>query len=84
MGLEPNARGGVTVTGVASDSDAADKGLSRGDVILQANGRKTATPADVAAVVADARKAGRDSVLLMLSHSGRRVFVPVQVGAGQG
>ena len=84
MRLAPSPRGGVTVAGVASDSDAADKGLSRGDVILQANGRKTASPADVAAVVADARRAGRDSVLLMVNHSGRRVFVPVQIDHGAG
>ncbi len=53
-------------------------------MILQANGRKTASPADVAAVVADARRAGRDSVLLMVNHSGRRVFVPVQIDHGAG
>ena len=84
MKLEPNAHGGVTVAGIASDSDAADKGLSRGDVILQANGRRAATPGDIAAAVAEARHAGRDSVLLMLSHNGRRVFVPLKLGNAQG
>ena len=84
MRLTPNAHGGVTVAGVASDSDAADKGLARGDVILQANGRRMASASDVAAAVAEARHAGRDSVLLMIAHSGRHVFVPLKIEHGQG
>ena len=84
MRLTPNAHGGVTVAGVASDSDAADKGLSRGDVILQANGRRTASPGDIAAAVAEARHAGRDEVLLMVAHNGRHLFVPLKVGDAQG
>ena len=84
MRLTPNAHGGVTVAGVASDSDAADKGLSRGDVILQANGRRASSPGDIAAAVAEARHAGRDEVLLMVAHNGRHLFVPLKVGDAQG
>jgi len=82
MRLEPNAHGGVTVAGVASDSDAADKGLTRGDVILQANGHRAASPSDVAAAVAQAKHEGRDEVLLMVAHNGRHVFVPLKVASG--
>jgi serine protease Do len=84
MRLQPNSHGGVTVAGVASDSDAADKGLARGDVILQAGGHKTASPGDVASAVAQARKDGRDEVLLMVTHNGRRVFVPLKLGHAEG
>ncbi len=85
MRLIPNARGGgVAVAGVSSDSDAADKGLARGDVILQVNGRHAASPGDVAAAVAEARHAGRDSVLLMIAHNGRHVFAPLKIERGQG
>ena len=84
MKLEPNPHGGVSIAGVAADSDAADKGLARGDVILQAGGRRTAAPGDIAAAVAQARHSGRDSVLLMLSHNGRRVFVPLKLDRAQG
>ena len=84
MRLTPNAQGGVTIGAVASDSDAADKGLARGDVILQANGRRIGSAGDVAAAVAEARHAGRDSVLLMIAHSGRHLFVPLKIEHGQG
>ena len=82
MQLQPNSHGGVTVAAVAADSDAADKGLARGDVILQAGGHKAASAADVASAVADARKDGRDEVLLMVTHNGRRVFLPLKIGQG--
>jgi serine protease Do len=84
MRLAPNPGGGVTVAGVSSDSDAAEKGLSRGDTILQANGRRTATPADVAAAVAAAKKEGRHQVLLMVAHNGRKLFLPLKVDDGEG
>ena len=84
MRLQTNAQGGVTVAGVASDSDAAEKGLSRGDTILQAGGRRTATPGDVAAAVAAAKKEGRHQVLLMVAHNGRRLFLPLKIDDGEG
>ena len=84
MRLEANPHGGVTVGAVASDSDAADKGLSRGDTILQANGRRTATPGDVASAVAAARKEGRHEVLLMVAHNGRRLFLPLKIDNAEG
>ena len=84
MRLEPNPRGGVTIDGVAGGSDAGQKGLSRGDVILQAGGRKTATPADVSAAVAQARHDGRKDVLLLVAHSGRNLFVPLDLGDAKG
>ena len=58
--------------------------VAGGDVILQAGGRRTAAPGDIAAAVTEARHAGRDSVLLMLSHNGRRVFVPLKLDPAQG
>ena len=67
---------------VAPDSDASDKGLSRGDVILQANGHRIASPGDVASAVTQARHDGRDEVLLMVTHNGRRVFLPLKIGQG--
>ncbi len=84
MHLTPNSHGGVTVAGVAPDSDASDKGLSRGDVILQANGHRIASPGDVASTVAQARHDGRDEVLLMVAHNGRHLFVPLKVGHAAG
>ena len=84
MTLEPKAGGGVTIHGVAGASDAGQKGLRQGDVILQAGGRKADSPADVQAAVAEARKAGRAAVLLQVARNGRPTFVPLKVAQGQG
>jgi serine protease Do len=84
MRLSPKEGGGVAVEGVGANSDAGRKGLHQGDVILQANGVKAQSPADVAAAVAEARKAGRSSVLLMVARDGHRTFVPVEIGTADG
>ena len=84
MRLTPNAAGGVTIDGVGRDSDAADKGLQAGDVILSAAGRPTASPADLTAAVAQQKKDGRKSVLLMVQRDGRRSFVPLSLSDAKG
>ncbi|HEY5410730.1 MAG TPA: PDZ domain-containing protein, partial [Caulobacteraceae bacterium] len=84
MRLAPNPHGGVTVNGVGGDSEAAEKGLRRGDVILRAGARPTANPSDVAAAVAQARHEGRDEVLLMVAHNGRHLFVPLKIAKANG
>ena len=65
LGLRNDVRG-VVVTGVDPSSDAGNKGLRRGDLILSINQRPTATPQEAGAIVAAARKAGRTSVLLLI------------------
>ena len=84
MKLIPNPQGGVTVQGVAGDSDAGQKGLKSGDVILRAGDHVIAAPADLSAAAAEARQAGRKSVLLLVTRSGRQTFVPVEVEEGKG
>ncbi len=61
---------GVVIAAVSPDSDAATEGLQRGDVILSINQVPTPTPAAAAAIVADAKKAGRDTVLMFVQRSG--------------
>jgi serine protease Do len=72
------------VQGVGADSDAAVKGLQPGDVIVRAGDRKVASSADVASAVADARRTGRNDVLLLVSRNGRTLFIPVGVKSAQG
>jgi serine protease Do len=85
MTLAPNDKGaGVAVAGVTSSSDAAAKGLRRGDVILRAGTREVATADDVSAAVAEARKAGRGSVLLQVARNGQRMFLPLKIDQGRG
>jgi len=84
MRVEPNANAGLTIDSVNGDSDASEKGLSPGDVILRAGARSTSTPADLAAAVAEARSAGRKDVLLMVAHNGAHLFVPLSIGDAKG
>jgi serine protease Do len=70
---------GVVVTNIDPDSDAADK-LSRGDVVMRVNNRVVQTPQDVQRVVAEAQKAGRKNVLLLVSHQGRAGAIVVEIG----
>ena len=79
MRLSPKEGGGVAIDGVAGASDAGRKGLKQGDVILQAGDHRAASPADVAAAVAEARKAGRTNVLVLIARDGRRSFIPLEV-----
>jgi serine protease Do len=85
--VAPHDGGGVEVQKVKPGSDAAKKGLRAGDVIERANSRSVRSAADVTAEVADARKAGRSNVLLLISRNGQRVFIPVGIAepeSGQG
>jgi len=82
--LQPNPNGGVNIAGVSPGSDAAEKGLQPGDVILRAGSRAITSPADVAAAVAQAKHEGRKDVLLLVDHDGQNIFVPLAVTPGQG
>ncbi len=57
-------REGVLVGQVDPDGVAGQKGLQRGDVILDAGGKAVATPADVVAAFDAAKTDGRKAVLL--------------------
>ncbi len=64
----PETVRGVVIAGINPSSDAATEGLQRGDIILQINQRPTTTPAEAAAAVDAARKAGRDTVLMLVQR----------------
>jgi serine protease Do len=57
---------GVVIAGIGRSSDAARKGLQRGDIIVSINQTPTPSPAEAAKAVDAARKAGRDTVLLQV------------------
>ena len=83
LSIAPDPQGkGVAIAGVDASSDAAQKGLRRGDVILQAGGHPTHAAADVRAAVAQAKKDGRHQVLLFVARGGQHIFVPVEIGQG--
>ncbi|HEX4861613.1 MAG TPA: DegQ family serine endoprotease [Rhizomicrobium sp.] len=71
---------GVLITKVDPDSDAADKGLQPGDVVMSVSNRNVRTPQDVQKGVADAQTMGRKSVLLLVATSGGSRYVAVDIG----
>jgi len=71
---------GAVITKVDPDSDAADKGLQPGDVVLRVGNRVVRSPADFQAGVAEAKKGGRSSVLLLVANSqGQTGFVAIDI-----
>jgi serine protease Do len=70
---------GVLVDGVKGSSDAGEKGLRRGDVIVRAGDRQVANASDVSAAVGEWRKAGRSSIPLEISRGGTALFVPIKI-----
>jgi serine protease Do len=57
---------GIVVTGVAADTDAAQRGLARGDVILEINTKKVSGPEDVQASLDQARAQKRAFVVALI------------------
>jgi serine protease Do len=71
---------GVLVTRVDPNSDAAEKGLQPGDVVVSIGNRPVRTPQDVQSRIADAHANGRKSVLLLVSGSNGPRYVAVDLG----
>jgi serine protease Do len=67
LGLKANVQG-VVISGVDPSSDAATKGLQRGDIILSVNYKPSAKPADIVSAAAAAKAAGRPSILLNIQR----------------
>ena len=72
---------GVVIADVDADSNAAQKGLKVGDVILEAGGQKVSQPSDITAVIANAKKEGRKAVLLRVKNDQGTRFVALGTSA---
>ncbi|MBK1664105.1 serine protease [Rhodospirillum rubrum] len=70
---------GVVVTDVANESDAQEKGLEPGTLIVKINQTEVATAEDVVKAVAKAKDEGRKTVLLLVELRGTRTFIPVKL-----
>jgi len=78
----PETVRGVVITSVDPGSDASDKGIRRGDVILSVNRQAVTTPAQVLTAVDTARRAGRTSVLLLVKRGqAPEAFVGVDISS---
>jgi len=71
---------GLVITAIAPASDAAQKGVTPGDVILQADGRAVRTAQELTTATDAARRATRPVLLQVDGRAGRR-FVAVDVAA---
>ncbi len=64
---------GVIVVAVANDGQAAEKGLRPGDIIVEASKEEVSKPSDINTRIIEARKSGRNSILLLVEgQSGLR------------
>jgi serine protease Do len=78
----PAGTRGVVIGAVDPSSDAAGKGVQRGDVIISVNQAPVASAADLSGAVAAARTAGRGSVLVQIQRgAGRSVYMPLRLKA---
>ncbi len=78
------SKDGVAVLKVDPNSKAEDKGLKRGDIIIDVNGKPVSTPDDVLDGVREAREKGRSSVLLQVrgrDQQQRLVGLPIEGNA---
>jgi serine protease Do len=73
----PADAAGVLVTDVQPGSPAAEKGLQRGDIIVQADRKQVGDPKAVADAVREAAERGDDTVLLLVQREGQNRFVAV-------
>jgi serine protease Do len=79
LGMPDNTQG-LVVTAVDPSSDAASKGLSRGTIVISANGHDVTQIADLEAVIRSAQSEGREAVLLRVrSRGGPAISVPVRL-----
>ena len=70
---------GVLITKVDPNSDAADKGIQPGDVVVSIANHPVHTPQDVKKGVADAKAQGRSAVLVLVSGQNGQRFVALSV-----
>ena len=73
---------GLVITDVATDSEASERGIQAGDVILSVNSREVSSAADIEKAVQDASKAGRKAVLFQIQRDQNSRFVALPVAQG--
>ena len=72
--------GPVLITGVDADSDAAEKRLAAGDVVVEVAQEPVGSAADIKKRIEQIKKDGKKSALLLVSNgAGELRFVPVSV-----
>ncbi|MGH6861128.1 MAG: PDZ domain-containing protein, partial [Phyllobacterium sp.] len=73
---------GVVVTDVDRQGDAADKGITTGDIIVSVNNQPVKSGGDIDAAIAEATKTGRKAVLLQVQTNDQSRFVALPIEQG--
>ena len=76
----PEGVEGVVVTAVRPGSPAEDAGLQPGVVILQVDGEAIRSGDDLRGKIANAKKSGKDAVLLRMQYGANRQFGALSLG----
>ncbi len=79
--LVPNAEGeGLLVQDIDPESNAASKGFSVGDVILEADNQVVSSVEDFESAISGVRDSGRSTVLIKASRNGNVRFIGLPLG----
>jgi serine protease Do len=70
---------GVVILDVERESNAREKGLRPGTLVVEVNQEKVSSPAEIVAKVEEASEAGRRTVLLLIDQGGDLRFVAVRI-----
>lgn len=70
FGIPENAKG-VLILDVAANSEAAEKGIQAGDVIVEINQQRLTEPTEVKELIARSRKEGNSNILILLDMGGK-------------
>jgi serine protease Do len=76
--LGPDAAG-VVITKVDPNSDAADKGIQPGDMVVSVANKPVHSPQELKTRVADAKAAGRTAVLVLVNGQNGQRFVALKI-----
>ena len=80
--MEGAGKEGLVVTKVEPKGAAADRGLKKGDVILEVAGRSVANPGDVDEALDAARTDKKKSVLMRLRSGQASHYVAMPIANG--
>ncbi|OUS35104.1 serine protease [Rhodobacterales bacterium 56_14_T64] len=76
----PEGSDGVVILSVDETSEAWEKGLRGGDIITEAGQQKVSALGDLEDRIAEAKEAGRKSLLLLVRRNGQPRFVALNLG----
>jgi len=74
MELDPDIDG-LLVSNVEAGSDAEDKGIRKGDIIIKSGQKPITTPMDLRDAIDNALNSARKSLLLLIYRDGSRRFI---------